>query len=45
MGFAREVGDRIVFMDQGRVVEEGDAKDLLQNPREERTKRFLSQVL
>jgi polar amino acid transport system ATP-binding protein len=45
MGFAREVGDRIVFMDQGKMVEEGDARSLLQNPREERTKRFLSQVL
>jgi polar amino acid transport system ATP-binding protein len=45
MGFAREVGDRIVFMDQGRVVEEGDARTLLQNPREERTRRFLSQVI
>jgi len=45
MGFAREVGHRIVFMDKGKVVEEGDAKDLLQNPREERTKRFLSQVI
>jgi ABC-type polar amino acid transport system ATPase subunit len=45
MGFAREVGDRVVFMDQGRVVEEGDAKTLLQDPREERTRRFLSQVL
>jgi polar amino acid transport system ATP-binding protein len=41
MGFAREVGDRIVFMDQGRVVEEGGARSLLQDPREERTKRFL----
>lgn len=45
MGFAREVGDRIVFMDQGRVVEEGGARSLLQDPREERTKRFLSQVI
>jgi ABC-type polar amino acid transport system ATPase subunit len=45
MGFAREVGDRIVFMDQGRTVEEGEAKRLLQNPRKERTRRFLSQVL
>jgi ABC-type polar amino acid transport system ATPase subunit len=45
MGFAREVGHRIVFMDQGRVVEEGDAKGLLQDPREERTRRFLSQVI
>jgi polar amino acid transport system ATP-binding protein len=45
MGFAREVGDRIVFMDQGRVVEEGDARTFLQNPREERTRRFLSQVI
>ncbi len=45
MGFAREVGDRIVFMDQGRVVEEGSAGSLLQDPREERTKRFLSQVI
>jgi ABC-type polar amino acid transport system ATPase subunit len=45
MGFAREVGDRIVFMDQGKAVEEGEAKTLLQNPREERTRRFLSQVI
>jgi polar amino acid transport system ATP-binding protein len=45
MGFAREMGDRIVFMDQGKAVEEGEARNLLQNPKEERTRRFLSQVL
>lgn len=42
MAFARDVADRVVFMDQGVVVEEGSAKDLIQNPREERTKQFLA---
>ncbi len=41
MQFAREVGDRVVFMDNGRIVEQGRPSDLLDNPREERTKRFL----
>jgi polar amino acid transport system ATP-binding protein len=45
MGFAREVGDRVVFMDDGRVVEVGSPQDVLDNPREERTRAFLSAVL
>lgn len=45
MGFAREVGHRLVFMDEGALVEEGLPRDVLANPREERTKRFLSMVL
>jgi polar amino acid transport system ATP-binding protein len=45
MGFARDVGDRVVFMDDGVIVEEGPAKELIENPKEERTKRFLGLVL
>ena len=44
MGFAREVADRVVFMDQGVVVEEGAPRDVLLNPKEERTKTFLRRV-
>jgi polar amino acid transport system ATP-binding protein len=44
MGFAREVADRVVFMDQGVVVEEGPPKEVLMNPKEERTKTFLRRV-
>nr|WP_322942442.1 amino acid ABC transporter ATP-binding protein [Actinacidiphila yeochonensis] len=45
MGFAREVGDALVFMDDGRVVESGHPREVLGNPRHERTKAFLSKVL
>jgi polar amino acid transport system ATP-binding protein len=45
MGFAREVGDNLVFMDGGVIVEEGDPSEVLGNPQEERTKAFLSKVL
>jgi ABC-type polar amino acid transport system ATPase subunit len=45
MGFAREVGDTIVFMDDGVVVETGDPKDVLTNPQHKRTQAFLSKVL
>ena len=45
MGFARDVGDRVVFMDDGVIVEEGPAKDVIDDPKEERTKRFLGLVL
>ena len=45
MGFAREVGDRVIFMDGGFVVEEGVPKDIFENPQEERTKAFLSKIL
>ena len=45
MGFARDVGDRVVFMDGGVIVEEGPAKQVIDNPQEERTKRFVGLVL
>jgi polar amino acid transport system ATP-binding protein len=45
MGFAREVADRVIFMDAGVIVEQGKPADLLANPREERTKSFLRRVL
>jgi glutamine transport system ATP-binding protein len=45
MGFAREVGDRVMFMEQGVIVEEGKPKQIFENPQQERTKSFLSKVL
>jgi polar amino acid transport system ATP-binding protein len=45
MGFAREVADRVFFMDDGLIVEEGSPQDLFTNTRHERTKSFLSKVL
>jgi polar amino acid transport system ATP-binding protein len=45
VGFAREVGDKLVFMDHGGVVESGDPRAVLANPRHERTRAFLSKVL
>ena len=45
MGFAREVGDRVVFMDGGYVVEEGDPREVISNPKHQRTKNFLSKML
>ncbi|MFX0538102.1 amino acid ABC transporter ATP-binding protein [Ornithinimicrobium sp. Y1847] len=45
MGFAREVGDKLVFMDGGVIVEEGDPVQVLTNPQHERTQSFLSKVL
>jgi len=45
MGFAREVCDRVLFMDAGVVVEQGAPRQVLPAPREERTRRFLSRVL
>jgi polar amino acid transport system ATP-binding protein len=44
IGFARDVGDKAIFMDQGVIVEQGKPKDLLDNPKEERTQRFLGLV-
>jgi polar amino acid transport system ATP-binding protein len=41
MGFAREVADRVIFMDGGVIVEEGAPDQVLGNPREERTRQFL----
>jgi polar amino acid transport system ATP-binding protein len=45
MGFAREVGSRLIFMDGGYIVEEGDPREVLANPQNQRTKDFLSRVL
>jgi polar amino acid transport system ATP-binding protein len=45
MGFAREVGDKLVFMDDGVIVEEGDPREVLGDPQHERTQAFLSKVL
>jgi polar amino acid transport system ATP-binding protein len=45
IGFAREVGDSLIFMDDGVVVEQGPPREVIANPREERTKAFLSKVL
>jgi polar amino acid transport system ATP-binding protein len=45
IGFAREVGDNLVFMDEGAVVETGNPREVLANPRHERTRAFLSKVL
>jgi polar amino acid transport system ATP-binding protein len=45
MGFAREVADTVVFMDDGAVVESGAPADVLSNPSHERTRSFLSKVL
>ena len=45
MGFAREVADRLVFFDEGALVEQGTPEHFFTNPREERTKLFLSQIL
>ncbi|WP_306981093.1 amino acid ABC transporter ATP-binding protein [Alkalicoccobacillus murimartini] len=45
MGFAKEVGDRVFFMDDGRIVEEGSPTDLFDHPKHERTQAFLSKVL
>lgn len=45
MGFAREVGDRLLFVDGGTIIEQGDPRKVFENPKEERTKLFLSKVL
>jgi len=45
MGFAREVADRVIFMDEGRIVEEAPAVDFFDNPREERAQQFLSRLI
>ncbi|HMW44555.1 MAG TPA: ATP-binding cassette domain-containing protein, partial [Solirubrobacterales bacterium] len=45
IGFAKEVADRVIFMDGGYIVEQGPPKDVLDAPREERTKKFLGLVL
>lgn len=45
MGFAKEVADRILFFDQGRIIEEGNPDEFFKSPREERTRAFLGQIL
>lgn len=45
MGFAKEVADKVIFMDEGVIVEQGTPEEVLVNPSEERTKNFLSKVL
>ena len=45
MGFAREVATRVMFMDEGRIVEENTPQELFSNPQHQRTKEFLSKVL
>lgn len=45
MGFAREVGDRVIYLHDGKIVERGNPSDLFDNPKEERTKAFLESIL
>jgi polar amino acid transport system ATP-binding protein len=45
MGFAREVGDRLIFMDGGKIVEQGGAREILSDPQNERTREFLRAIL
>ena len=45
MQFAREVGDRLIFMDEGKIVEQGIPADVLDRPQQERTKQFLRRSL
>jgi general L-amino acid transport system ATP-binding protein len=45
MGFARQVADRVIFMDEGQIVEENEPQAFFDHPRHERTKAFLSHIL
>jgi general L-amino acid transport system ATP-binding protein len=45
MGFAKEVADNMIFMDEGRIIERAKTNDFFENPKSERTKLFLSQIL
>jgi general L-amino acid transport system ATP-binding protein len=45
MGFARQVANRVIFMDQGQIIEQNDPEQFFSNPQHERTKLFLSQIL
>ena len=45
MGFAREVANRVVFIDEGKIKEENNPKEFFENPKDERLKDFLSKVL
>ncbi len=45
MGFARQVANRVIFMDQGQIIEQNEPDEFFSNPRHDRTKLFLSQIL
>ena len=45
MGFARNVADRVIFMDEGEIIEEGTPNNIFSNPTQERTKLFLSKIV
>ena len=45
MGFAKEVADRVIFMDGGKIVEEGTPEEIFTAPKEQRTKEFLNKIL
>ena len=45
MGFAKEVADEVIFMDEGMIVEKNTTKEFFENPKSDRTKLFLSQIL
>ena len=45
MGFARDIADRVCFLDEGRILEEGPPAEIFSAPREERTRRFLQRVI
>ena len=45
MGFAREVADRVIYIDEGKIIEEGTPEEIFDHPKEERTKEFLSKIL
>jgi general L-amino acid transport system ATP-binding protein len=45
MGFARQVANRVIFMDQGQIIEQNEPEEFFSNPQHERTKLFLSQIL
>ena len=45
MGFARQVADRVIFMDDGQIVEQNEPEEFFDNPQNDRTKLFLSQIL
>ena len=44
MGFAREVGTRVIFMDEGQIVEEGSPEEIFEQPKMDRTKLFLNKI-
>ena len=45
MGFAKEVGSRIIFMDNGKIIEKGEPNEIFFNPKNSRTREFLSKIL